>query len=356
MAAGLAVLVALPAVVDALPARDPRVPADALLSQIQASGQSGYSGYAEAVGGLRLPLTDEFSSLADLFGDRTRLRVWWRGEEEWRVDALEPTGESGLHRDAVGAWTWDYEDNRVSRIDEPSLRLPRATDLDPAQLGRRLLAEASPAEVTRLPARRVAGRDAPGLRLRPADPRTTVTSVDVWADPSTGVPVRVEVRAAGTDQPVVAASFLDFDPRPPAPAITRFAPPAAAEISYGQVADLAAAADLFGPVEPPAELAGYQLRRRAAGLGGVGTYGRGVTVLAAAPLPGHIYWPLRDQLRRARGVRTTPVGLQLAVGPLALLLTDDAIGGRRWLLTGTVTAETLQRAASDLAAHPPEPR
>lgn len=281
--------------------------------------------------------------------------MWWRGEDEWRVDALAPTGERGLHRDAVGAWTWNYEDNRVTRIDEPSLHLPRAADLDPAQLGRRLLAEASPTEVSRLPAQRIAGRDAPGLRLRPADPRTTVTSVDVWADAGTGVPLRVEVQAAGAAQPVVAAAYLDFDPQPPPPTITRFAPPGDAEVSYGQVTDLAAAADLFGRLRPPATLAGYPLRQRAEGLGGVGTYGRGVTVLAAAALPRRISGPLRDQLRRARGVQTTPAGLQLTAGPLVLLITD-AIGGRPWLLTGTVTAETLQRAAADLAARPPQLR
>jgi hypothetical protein len=356
VAAGVAALVALPPVMAALPARDSGVAAGALLRQIQASGRAGYSGYAEVVGGLRLPLTEEFSSLADLFGDRTRLRVWWRGERDWRVDVIEPTGETSLRRDALGAWTWDYEANQVTRIDEPSLRLPRPADLDPAQLGRRLLAEAAAREVSRLPARRIAGRDAPGLRLRPGDPRATIASVDVWADPGTGAPVRVDVNGRGAHRPVVAAAFLEFDPRPPSAAVTRFAPPARAEVTYGQLSDLAASADLFASLAPPQELAGYRLRRRAEGLGGIGTYGRGVVVLAAASLPERISWPLRDQLRRARGVRAAPAGLQLSVGPLSLLLTDHTPGGRHWLLTGTVTAQTLQRAAAELAARPLAPR
>jgi hypothetical protein len=368
VAAGLAVLIALPPVMAALPARERGVTADALLSQIRASSRAGYSGYAEAVGGLRLPLTDEFAPLADLFGGRTRLRVWWRGEHDWRVDAIEPTGESGLHRDAVGAWTWDYEENQVWRIDErdsvgrppnsveASLRLPRPADLEPAQLGRRLLAEATAREISRLPARRIAGRDAPGLRLRPDDPGTTITSVDVWADPGTGAPIRVDVTGRGANRPVVAASYLEFDPRPPSEAVTRFAPPARAKVSYGQLADLAADIDLFGSLAPPDELAGYRLRRQAEGLGVLGTYGRGVGFLAAVPLPDQVSWPLRDQLRRTRGVRAAPAGLQLSAGPLSLLLTDDTPGGRHWLLTGTVTAETLQRAAADLAARPLEPR
>jgi hypothetical protein len=347
----LGVLVALPPIIGALPARDSGVAAATLLAEIRTSGRVGYSGYAEAVGGLRLPLTDEFSGLADLFGDRTRLRVWWRGEDEWRVDEIGPTGETGLHRDQAGAWAWDYESNHATRLDEPSIRLPRAADLDPAQLGRRLLSEASLSEVSRAPARRIAGRDAPGVLLRPGDSRSTITSVEVWADPDTGVPLGVDVYGTGGGNPVVAASFLEFDPHPPARATTDFAPPASAGVSYGS--DEADEVHLFGRIQPPAELAGYPVRRRVEGLGSVGTYGRGVTVLAAVPLSGQVSLSLRDELRHARGIRTTSSGLQLTVGPLSLLVTDDATYSRSWLLTGTVTVQTLERAAADLAEHPP---
>jgi hypothetical protein len=45
--------------------------------------------------------------------------------------------------------------------------------------------------------------------------------------------------------------------------------------------------------------------------------------------------------------------VQLTVGPLSLLLTDPA-GRRSWRLTGTVSAATLDRAAGEIAARPPE--
>ena len=356
VAAGVAALVSAPLVVRALPAAEQSVSAATLLGRIQASGGAGYSGYAEAVGGLRLPLIDQFSGLADMLGGRTRLRVWWRDARDWRVDAISATGEYDLHRVPGQLWAWDYERNEATRYRDPAVRLPRAADLDPAQLGRRLLSEAVPAEVTRLPARRVAGVDAAGLRLRPIDPRTMISRVDLWADITTGLPLRVEVFAAGAgpsgaaDRPVVDTSFLDVSLRLPSPETTRFTPPATARISSWGEFDLAAAADLYSAGQPPpGELAGYPLRRRIAGVGGVGTYGRGVATLAALPLPERIAWRLRDRLADTSGVRETAEGQLLTVGPLSLLLTRPrGEPGQAWLLAGTLTADTLQQAAAEL--------
>jgi len=354
VAAGVAVLLAVPPAIGALPARDSGVSAAALLARIQGSGAAGYSGYAEAVGGLRLPLTDQFSSLVDLFGDRTRLRVWWRGEQDWRVDAVAATGETDVHRDAEGTWTWEYERNEATVTDDAPVRLPRGADLDPAQLGRRLLSEADPAEVIRLPARRVAGVDAPGLRLHPDDPLTTITRVEVWADPGTGLPLRVEVYGTGQSAAALQAAYLDFRPGRPDAGTTAFRPPPDATISAQQIGDLVARINRFAPLRPPELLAGYPVRRRVEGLGGVGTYGRGVTVLTAVPLSARISRPLREALADTPGVRSAVGGLSLGIGPVSLLLSDLEIDGRIWLLAGTVSVDTLRRAVADLT--PPGPR
>lgn len=346
-------LVSLPLAVGALPARsDDTLSATELLGRVQRSASHGYSGYAEAAGGLVLPLTQDFSSVADLFGDRTRLRVWWRSDQDWRIDSLTAGGETGVHRDYDGLWTWDYERDSALVTTEPAVRLPRAADLDPAGLGRRLLSEARPGEVTALPARRVANRSAAGLRLRPADPGSSVERVDVWADRATGLPLQVEVFGVGSSRPVVQSTFLDFDPSTPAAATTRFTPPSPGVVRRELNPDLAAAINVFSPVVPPTELAGLPIRRRVEGLGSVGTYGTGLTVLVAVPLPGRVSRPLREQLTGTPGIVVTATGVRLGVGPLSLLLTDPA-GRRSWLLTGTVTADTLDRAAADLAAQPP---
>lgn len=354
VAAGAAALISLPLVVGALPARSDATSAASLLAAVRGSGAQGHSGYAEAVGGLRLPLTEDFSALTDLFGDRSRLRVWWRGEQDWRVDTVQPTGESGLYRDAEGLWTWEYERGTALRTTDPAVRLPRVADLEPAALGRRLLSEARPAEISRLPARRVANRSAPGLRLRPADPGSTIERVDVWVDRGTGLPLRVEVYGAGSPaRPVVETSFLDFRAERPPAGTTRFAPPYPGRVRRELNPDVAASINVFSPAVPPLRLAGLPVRARVEGLGSVGTYGTGLTVLVAVPLPGRVSRPLRDQLSGTPGITVTGRGVQLTVGPLSLLLTDP-VGRRSWLLTGTVSAATLDRAAGEIAARPPE--
>jgi hypothetical protein len=210
--------------------------------------------------------------------------------------------------------------------------------------------------VGRLPARRVAGVDAPGLRLHPDDPQTTISRVDVWVGPGTGLPLRVEVYGAGQRRPALQTAFLDFEPRAPDPATTRFDPPPGADISAVEPEDLAARIDQFAPVRPPAELAGYPLRRRVEGVGAIGTYGQGVTVLAVVPLAGRFTRPLRDALADTPGIRDLDSGLLLSIGPLTLLLSNRELDGRAWLLAGTVTADTLQRAAAEIAVAPVGPR
>lgn len=357
VAVGVTLLASLPSAVRLLPVSDSGLTAGELLAKVQGSARAGYSGYAEAVGGLNLPLTDQFSALTDLFGDRTRLRVWWRGRDDFRVDALTATGETDLHQDATGSWTWDYEDDHAQRTAPAAVRLPAPADLDPAQLGRRLLSEADAAEVSRLPDRRVAGRDAPGLRLRPTDPQTTVTNVDVWVDPDTGLPLRVGVYGANSARPVVESSFLDFTSTMPSRADTAFEPPPGQHTTVESgTDDLASRVDTFAPFLPPERLAGYPLRERVDGLGSIGTYGRGVTVLVAVPLPGQVAFRLDRQLGDTPGIQETAAGPLLAVGPLSLLLTDRVLGGRTWLLTGTVSTAALLRAADDLARQPPRLR
>lgn len=355
VALGVAALVSLPLAVGALPARDTEVSATDLLTAVRASGSVGHSGYAESVGGLRLPLTADFTALTSLFGDRSRIRVWWRGDQDWRVDTVQTTGEAGLHHDADSEWSWDFEQGTTIRTTQPTVRLPRVADVEPAALARRLLSEARDADVSRLPARRVAGRDAPGLRLRPSDPGTTIDRVDVWVDPDTGLGVRVEVYGAGTARPVLETAFLDLDTGTPAAATTRFVPPDPATVRGGTNPDLAASINVFSPVIPPATLAGLPSRSMLDGFGSIGTYGSGLTLLVAVPLPGRISRPLRAQLAATPGATGTATGVRLAVGPLSLLLARPA-GRRSWLLTGTVTAATLDRAAADLAANPPSER
>jgi hypothetical protein len=354
--AGIAVLAALPAVVAALPARTAAVSAASLLQRINSSGDQPYSGYAESSGGLALPVTSQFGSIADLFGGRSQLRVWWRSSADWRVDAVTFAGESDVHHDSSGEWVWNYESNTVSRSEQPvapAVRLPTAADLLPPQLARRLLSQAVPAEASTIGSARIAGRSAAGLRITPNQPVSTIASVDVWADPATGVPLRVEVRAKQSSGIALSSSFLDFSAGQPAASTTAFSPPTGANINSGPTGDLATAIDQLAGVTPPARLAGLDRNLLLPSVGSVGSYGRGVTEFIAVPLPRRVAFSLQDQLAAATGgkpdenPRTT-----LTIGPLNLLLSTPDQSANAWLLVGTVTSETLAMAAAALPSHP----
>ena len=353
VAAFLAVLVAIPIVLSALPAADTEISADELLQKIQDSGDVSYSGYAQSIGGVLLPINEQLPELVELFADRTTTRVWWRSPEEWRVDTIGLTGETGVHRRGATTWTWEYEANRATRSPVPDLRTPRPDDLLPSELGRRLLSEAVAGEVIRLPAERIAGIDAPGLRLSPREAQSNVDKVEIWADPETGLPLRVAVYGEGAALPAVTTSFLDIEFERPSADITDFSPPLGARVQVEEVEDIVAAVDRFADSAPPGRLAGLDRRDQAEGLGSVGDYGRGVTVLVAVPLWRDFAEPLRRQLVEAPAVDlTNPLGTAVTVGPFSVLLTS-AGQDVSFLLTGTVDLETLQRAARDLRENPP---
>jgi hypothetical protein len=347
VAAGVLVLLLAPYALSQLPAGHSSISARALLARVASSSDVPYSGYAEAHGSLGLPAVPEFSSLADLLGGTTDLRVWWRGGKSWRVDAVSLTGESDVHQDAGGIWTWDYESNRATRANyeqAPPARLPRSDDLAPASLARRLLDQATAGEVSRLADQRIAGHDAAGLQLRPAQPASTISRVDVWALPSSGLPVRVTVYGR-SGAVVLSSSLLDLSTATPSSADTAFTAPAGARTRRDDIPDLVAAVDEFVSAVPPARLAGFARVPGSTGRSdSVGLYGRGVTLFAAVPLPSRLAHEIDARL----GGTDDGTPDTLAFGPLTLRLTAAVANGSRWLLAGTVTEATLAKAEKQL--------
>jgi hypothetical protein len=344
----VAALAALPSLVGALPASDAAVDAPQLRAEALASAGLAYSGVAESAGGLELPVTDQLTSVADLFSDRTTMRVWWRGATDSRVDVVGPTGETGYHRDAAGTWVWEYEADRATRARDAALALPTPPDLLPSTLGRRLLSEAADAELSRTGARRVAGRDALGLRVVPAAPAASVAAVDVWVDRDSGLPLQVQVLGRDRAVPALDTRFLDLDLATPAASTTAWVPPRGATIRSDPGADLLdEATRRIGRVTLPDSLAGLPRRTVEGAPPGVTVYGTGVTLLAVAPVPGRVAGGLQRVLSSSPDVVADDAGTRIAAGPLGLMLVDPP-GPGAWLLTGTVTLDALATAARSL--------
>jgi hypothetical protein len=355
VAAVVVLLVAARLLVRVLPAQGAPVSATALLARVEGSRDRPFTAYAVTDGAVRLPVDDTLTGLGRLLGSSSTDRVWWQDRRTWRVATLRPTGETDLvhHRDRMVEWT--YESRSATTVPDVEVRLPRTTDLLPQELARRVLSGARPAELSRLPARRVGGRDALGLRLRPADPQAAIRRVDVYVDRVTAVPLSVTMYSHGVRGPSLTSRFLQFSPGRPDPATLRFVPPPGADQTFDGFVDIASAVDRFADREPPARLGG--LPARAPGVrgrhGSVGVYGRGPTVLLALPLWSRSAHRVHDQLSHAAGAVTTEQGLLLGAPPLHLLLADPEHNGTRWLLAGTVTPRTLAAAARQLATHRP---
>lgn len=342
-----AVLAALPTAISSLPAEGSDVSAIALRARIARSGNVGFSGDVQSKGTLQVPDSQSFAGAAKLLGENNVLRVWWRSSTDWRVDRVFATGESDLFRDGGRSTRWSFESERATVSPVSSIRLPDASDLLPATLARRMLQGARAGELSRLDSRRVAGRSAAGLRLVPSDPASTIDRVDIWADPETGVALEVRVYATGDDRPVVSTRMRDLDMGRPSTATTHFVAPPGVRVRFDPAVDVAAGANAFAPLVPPATLAGFAQRTGAPDVGAVGVYGRGPTAFLAVPLRHRISHQLRGSLRKSASATDDATGTTLIVGPLTVLVTRPD-RQRVFMLAGTVTPEALQRAATEI--------
>lgn len=341
-------LVTVPVAVSHRPAAASSISAADLAQRVQDSGPTAWSGLAQTSGALQVPDSESFATLGELLGEDHQLRVWWRSSADWRVDRLRSTGETDLFRQQGYSIRWVFESQTATVSPVSTVRLPDASDLVPPSLGRSLLQGAQAPEVSRLPARRVAGVEAPGLRLDPSSEASTVDHVDLWAEPGTGLPLRVEVYGAGDARPVLTSAFTRLDLATPSPATTDFTPSEGTTVSYEEAVDVAAAANAFAAYDLPASLAGLGARD-GGDPGAVGVYGRGATTLLVLPLRGQVAGPLRERLQASAAAQETEVGTVAPVGPVGLLITPRQRGRISFLLAGTVTQAILEQAAGELS-------
>ncbi len=179
-----------------------------------------------------------------------------------------------------------------------------------------MLEGAKPGELSRIPPRRVAGRSAAGLRLVPSDPASTIGRVDVWADESTNVPLRIDVYGVGdTQHPTLTSEMTTFDDERPSKDALQRQFSAGVDYHEGFSFDSVAAANAFAPFLLPMRAIGLERKGAASELGAVGVYGRGPTALlviplrdstAAAPAQAAGQEPERPDGRAERGARGRP--------------------------------------------------
>jgi hypothetical protein len=343
--AGAVALAAVPAIIGALPVKATTVEPSQLAAAIVASTAAPYQGYVETRGQLGIPDLPEVDTATALLGGPAKIRVWRADPTAWRVDLLTTTGETDTYGDGTGTWTWDSNDRRVARTEQSptAVRLPRPADVVPPELGRRIVAGAAPEELRPLGATRVAGRSVPGVRVVPANPATTVDHVDVWADPGSGVVLRVGVISRGADRPVFESQFLDVSLSPPDRSLVTFVRPRGARNRRNPNTDLLQQLQaVTSATQLPGSLAG--LTRAPGQTGGVATYGDGFGVVTVLAVPSFL---LNEAVPANFALTDRPWGGQARVVETQLVnAMAMSSGGRGYVLSGAVTLQELDRVAA----------
>ena len=353
--AGTAVLCAVPGIVAALPVPGSAITAAALRARILDSAVVPYQGYVESTADLGLPQLPDLQDVSALADGVSEQYAWYRGPGEWRADTVTAAGENDVYQVGPTTYLWNQSLNLLTKVvgTEP-IRLPRASDLLPPSLARSLLGLASPTDrLTRLPARRVAGVDAAGLALHPASAATTVSTVDIWADPRNGLPVAVRVYARGDGKPILVSDFLQVSQR--SPALTTVIPQPAPGVDQ-TTASLGSLNHILnnGRRHPwPRQLGGQDFDPVAdGGLNAIAFYGSGFARFALVSLPEKVGRQAVAAVTSAGASALTVTGGSevVAVTPLltVVLATFDGFGGITFLLAGTETSKALEAAATSL--------
>ncbi|MCU7726999.1 hypothetical protein ODJ79_25000 [Actinoplanes sp. KI2] len=353
---GLALLLAaIPVAINVWPVHASAVDPAILRTRIAASTAQPFSGYAQSTGLLGLPALRNLTQVTAPLTGTTEMRTWYASPQRWRVDVLGEGTERDLYQTPQAQFSWDFGDNQLIRIegDQP-VRLPRPADLTPPELARRLLSAAGGDRVTALAAKRVAGIDAPGLRLTPAGPDTTVAHVDIWADPRHGLPLQAEITAKGASRPVFTTRFLEIHFADPGAAVlTPPAPRAGIGYTVTEAPDILGAINRRRPVPLPPALAGYPRRDAVRGVSAAGVYGAGLSSFVVVALPGRFGAGAFEQISTYGQEVAVPAGSQaalIATGLLNLLVVRDPF--RTYLVAGPVTPALLKRVGTALAEAP----
>lgn len=381
MVLGVAVLCFLPAAVAAVPVSVPSLSPAQLRDRVIASQRLSFDGYAESNADFGLPSLSAFSSVTSLLNGVTRMRIWQASTDRWRVDTLSDSGENDTYQTPKATYNWDSGGELLTEITgKQTVRLPRASDLTPQALAASMINDAGPgARLHSLAARRVAGQSAAGFSVTPASTVSTIGRVDIWANPSNGLPLLVEVFGRGPGIPALTSQFLQvslWNPvvsvlkpqRGPGTGFTATTPGSFSTV-LNNLGFAVMPSSLDGLVREPTPAGvpqpggpGRDPRRdEFPGINGefaqLGVYGHGLARFAVLVFrPGTAGNLMSDAVNDGAVKLTFPDGSTgaLASAPLLNLALVQPTGSRKTLmLIGLVSKDALEQAAQILAADQP---
>jgi len=233
--AGLAAL-AIPAGAGTQPSL-PDVSAEDLVSSVLSAQPPALAGTIHVDNALGLPAVPGLPH--QVLNGSSQVRVWFDGDGRSRVSLPTDMGEQTIVDDGTTLWRWDSAGRTVTRILHPTGKEPDADGeaFDPATVANELLAVIRPTSTVSVDGTAtVADRPAYQLVLAPAPTeRTLLREVRVAVDSQTRIPLRLEVLANGTNDPVFAIGFDQLSVGAQDPSLFRFSPPAGATVTEPDV-------------------------------------------------------------------------------------------------------------------------
>ncbi|OLR90079.1 LolA family protein [Actinokineospora bangkokensis] len=223
------VLLAAPAGADEAPPALPDITAEALVQSVLTSHVPALSGSLTFSQDLGLPLPGLPT------GGETA-RVFTDGQDRARVQLDDGSGAKTVVHDGATTWVWDAGERSVVKFTGTERDLGTDAELaDPAGVAKELVTTMQADSTIAVDGTAVvADRPAYQLVLTPKPTeRTLLREVRVAVDSETRLPLRLEVLANGTAEPVLSVGFSEFEPGAQDESLFSFTPPAGAQVTDG---------------------------------------------------------------------------------------------------------------------------
>ncbi|MDR7385403.1 LolA family protein [Promicromonospora iranensis] len=236
--AGLA-LSSLPAGADDDPEL-PAVGAEELVASTLAARAPAFAGVAELQNELGLPAVPGGEAL-----DFETVRVFHDGEESARVQVERQASELTFVKNADEAWAYDSQERTATALtwDEDDKAAARghaeAEMADPSQAAAEMIEQLRPtSDISVDGTASVAGRAAYELVLTPKpSEKTLLREITVAIDEETRVPLRFDVFANGTSDPVLSLGFVELELGAQDADLFEFTPPDGATVETTEADD-----------------------------------------------------------------------------------------------------------------------
>lgn len=227
-----------PIVAGASPTLPPKTAAE-LLAAVGSADSRPFSGTVVETARLGLPAMPEThggsTSLQSLVAGSHTARLWFAGPDKARFALVGDLAETDVVRNGRDVWVWTSSTNTAQHATLPAGShdaTPAPTPpVSPQEAARRALAAVDPTTVVSVDgSAQVAGRPAYELVLQPRDARSLVGEVRIAVDSATSLPLRVEVFAAGANDPAFETGFTSVSFSRPHDSVFRFSPPPGAKV------------------------------------------------------------------------------------------------------------------------------